>query len=348
MSEWDRFDEPADRLHSFASGFHATFHVYTGVECGLFRALVEPKTAETLAETLSLHGPYVRRFCEAGLRWGLLDVAPADGPGGTDAPRFRLREEFVPYLAEPEGPQYMGELFRFLGQHLSADYTGYPAAFDAGGQRPVAERGDRFSEVIEGTTRGLQEIFVDGLLPDLEAFEATLSHGGRLLDVGCGSGYLAARLCQRFPDVEVVGIDLDADAIERARDRAAERGVADRTTFQVQDAREVAERVDAAVLFLSLHEITSAARAEMFDSFRETISEDGVIAVFDDVYPADYEEFDRQPFAAGVETQWSELTWETDVPTRREQRSLLSLAGFEERFRTTLVDRFDVFEGVKR
>lgn len=373
MSEWDRFDEPAARLNGFVSGFHATFYVYTGVECGLFRALTVPRSPAELASSLSLHRPYVRRFCEAGLRWGLLAVeggvddttnrdavdgdaevdavdgdAEQDAAGGGDAPRFRLREGFAPALADPEDARYVGDLFQFLGEHLTEDYVDYPAAFESGERRPLAGRGSEYAEVIEGTTRGLQVIFVAKLLSDLEAFEARLERGGRLLDVGCGAGSLACRLCQRYPDVEVVGVDLDRNAIERARDRAAREGLSERTTFLVQDARTVDGRFDAAVLFLTLHEIDRAARAELFDNLGEAFGEGGVVAVFDDVYPETPDEFDRSPYADGVETQWSELLWGTAVATRGEQRDLLSRAGCEERSRMTFAEQFEVYEGVKQ
>jgi SAM-dependent methyltransferase len=359
MSDWRRFAEPTERLHAFASGFHATCYVYTGVECGLFPALVEPRSPATLASRLGLHEPYVRRFCEAGLRWGLLAVEGPESPdaasagaasagAASDAPRFRLREGFVEPLAEPDETRYVGDLFRFLGRYAREDYAGYPDAFETGERRRVADRGPAFADVIEGTTRGLQDVFLGTVLSDLPAFESRLERGGRLLDVGCGSGSLACRLCERFPEITVVGVDLDADAVERARERAADRGLSDRTTFRVEDAGEVEERIDAAVCFLSLHEIDPVARAGLFDSLGDGLGEDGVVAVFDDVYPDAYDAFDRQPGATGVETQWSELLRGADVPTRREQRRLLALAGCEERTRRPVAERFEAYEGVTR
>jgi len=41
----------------------------------------------------------------------------------------------------------------------------------------------------------------------------------RVLDVGCGDGFLAARLARRIP--EVVALDIDAPVLERARTRFA-------------------------------------------------------------------------------------------------------------------------------
>ncbi|OBG23814.1 bifunctional 2-polyprenyl-6-hydroxyphenol methylase/3-demethylubiquinol 3-O-methyltransferase UbiG [Mycobacterium sp. 852002-51057_SCH5723018] len=43
------------------------------------------------------------------------------------------------------------------------------------------------------------------------------SGAGRALDVGCGDGFLAARLTQRVPDV--TALDLDASVLQRAQER---------------------------------------------------------------------------------------------------------------------------------
>ena len=60
---------------------------------------------------------------------------------------------------------------------------------------------------------------------------------GRLLDCGCGTGEHA--LLAASHGAEVTGIDMSAHAIERARDKAAERGLDVR--FEVADALRLAD-----------------------------------------------------------------------------------------------------------
>jgi cyclopropane fatty-acyl-phospholipid synthase-like methyltransferase len=62
--------------------------------------------------------------------------------------------------------------------------------------------------------------------------------GGRLLDCGCGTGEHAL-LAAASDGAEVTGIDMSAHAIEQARDKAAERGLAAR--FEVADALRLAD-----------------------------------------------------------------------------------------------------------
>jgi SAM-dependent methyltransferase len=85
---------------------------------------------------------------------------------------------------------------------------------------------------------------------------------GRVLDAGCGTGehaLLAARL-----GAEAVGVDVSAKAIERARAKAAARGI--RVRFEVADARSL---TDLGLTF-------------------DTIIDSGLFHVFDDVSRARY------------------------------------------------------------
>lgn len=49
---------------------------------------------------------------------------------------------------------------------------------------------------------------------------ARLRSGNRALDIGCGTGTFAVLLKQRYPDVEMIGLDPDAKALARARGKA--------------------------------------------------------------------------------------------------------------------------------
>ena len=58
--------------------------------------------------------------------------------------------------------------------------------------------------------------------------------GGAVLDVGCGTGEITARLAARFPRASFVGIDLEEPHLDRARTRCAAFG--SRVRFQTGDA----------------------------------------------------------------------------------------------------------------
>ena len=60
---------------------------------------------------------------------------------------------------------------------------------------------------------------------------------GAVLDVGCGTGEITARLAAKYPEATFVGIDLEEPHLERARARCAELG--SRVRFQVGDALDL-------------------------------------------------------------------------------------------------------------
>ena len=62
--------------------------------------------------------------------------------------------------------------------------------------------------------------------------------GGRLLDVGCGWGSMVIHAATHY-DVSAVGITISEAQAERARQRVAEAGVADRVEIRIQDYRDV-------------------------------------------------------------------------------------------------------------
>ena len=73
----------------------------------------------------------------------------------------------------------------------------------------------------------------------LAALDQIGLRGRTVLDVGCGSGDLALAALARGAD-RATGFDLGAGAIDTARSLAAERGLAERASFEVGDGATIA------------------------------------------------------------------------------------------------------------
>lgn len=70
-----------------------------------------------------------------------------------------------------------------------------------------------FDRLLIKVAAPLHDVVLDRLVPMIEPEM-------RILDVGCGGGQFALRLAERFPEVEIVGVDLSPGQVARARRRA--------------------------------------------------------------------------------------------------------------------------------
>jgi ubiquinone/menaquinone biosynthesis C-methylase UbiE len=102
-------------------------------------------------------------------------------------------------------------------------------------ERDVAAFDNRSQRYEQGWLGRLHRDIVDTTLELALALDQTPS---RLLDIGCGSGYLLRQTAARLPDaIEIVGIDPAAGMIEVARAATSdkrvrfERGVAEKLQF---------------------------------------------------------------------------------------------------------------------
>ena len=100
------------------------------------------------------------------------------------------------------------------------------------------------------------EIFIPAVLDHLQS-KVDVGHPGRIVDIGCGPGAGTLELAKRFPNAELVGLDIGEAALEIAATRAAAEGVADRVRFIRadfdHDMTHFLEPVDLVFASMSLH-----------------------------------------------------------------------------------------------
>ncbi|MXM66730.1 methyltransferase domain-containing protein [Streptomyces sp. HUCO-GS316] len=94
---------------------------------------------------------------------------------------------------------------------------------------------------------------------ELVCRKLALTHGQRLLDVGCGWGSMAIHAAREH-GVSVVGITLSQEQAAYARKRVADEGLTDRVEIRVQDYRDVADGPYDAISSIGMAEHVGSKR----------------------------------------------------------------------------------------
>lgn len=322
------------RIFAWRRGFNAMHLIDLGVRLGLFRVLSEAPggmTAQEMAKTLGLHPPYVEVWCLTAYGFELLD---ADSNR-----RFRLAPFLESILANPTHPRYLGGYVRLGTEFATEDFRRCLEAFRTGSTVPFQGRGETFARVVAETTGGLQAVIARKILPSLAGLGARLAEGGRILDVGCGTGNLLIHVAKAFPKSRCVGVDIDPTGLELARAAVREAGVADRVEIREGEVGDVTPpgTFDVTVMVEVLHEVAPALRPRVLQGCARALCPGGWLVILDETYPSTLEEARKQEFRFPLQTGFEELIWGNTIPTRGEQERLLREAGFAGNINRTLI-----------
>ncbi len=114
------------------------------------------------------------------------------------------------------------------------------------------------------------------------AEDAAMAPGQCALEVGCGTGSLVLRLKRLNPRVDVVGLDPDARALDRARRKAARAGLSMQFDEGFADRLPYADAsFDRVFSSLMLHHLALADKAQMLREVRRVLKPGGCLELLD-------------------------------------------------------------------
>lgn len=251
----DPLDQYARHLFGTLDGAVTAVMVHLGDRLGLYRAMAEtsvegPMTSVALAAATGLQERWLREWLHNQAAAGLIEWSAngsTDSSGG-EWPRFWLSPAAVAFTANPAHPAFGMGHFHHLPRELAlvnrlpeAFATGLGFDYDAGG-----------AEGAEGMERAFEPWFgaflVPSVLPLLDGVVEKLHTGALAADVGCGAGSAVLLLARSFPASTFIGYDISAHALARARQRAAEEGVAN---VDFVDPRQEPLPADGSLAFVS-------------------------------------------------------------------------------------------------
>ena len=104
----------------------------------------------------------------------------------------------------------------------------------------------------------------------------------RILDLGCGTGEMALAIARASPAVKLIGVDGDADVLERAAAKARTEGVELELHEALADRVPLPDaNVDCVVSTLMFHHLVPSAKRAALAEARRVLHPDGRLLVCD-------------------------------------------------------------------
>jgi 2-polyprenyl-3-methyl-5-hydroxy-6-metoxy-1,4-benzoquinol methylase len=242
--------------------------VLLGDHLGLYKAMRdgEKMSAADVARRAGVHERYVREWLSAQAAAGYVEYDEGED-------RFYLNPEQATVFADEDSPAAMSGAFEVFSS-LWLDEPKVADAFRTGKGLPWH---DHSACLFSGTERffrpGYKANLVSAWLPALEGMVGKLERGARVADVGCGHGASTIVMARAFPNSRFTGFDSHPVSIDRARQAAADAGVAANTSFEVAQAKSYRGTYDLVAFFDCLHDMGDPVGASAH--VRETLAPDG-------------------------------------------------------------------------
>ena len=208
-----------ERLVGLMVGAHVSIMILVGLRLGLYQALktTGPATSDELAESHRIPRTVATR------------VAARDRPrlawsDYRDDYRFELSPAATLLLADEGHVLFLGPSFYSLPLNMIGAQR-LPEAFRTGLGLTWDDGGPEMANAYEQTLRNwYHQELVSTALPMLDGVVDKLRAGGRVADVGCGTGIALIEMAGAFPPSEFHGYEISEYALLRAEANRNEAG----------------------------------------------------------------------------------------------------------------------------
>ncbi len=292
ISDPDRRASLALQVWGYKQGEVVSLMIYLGDQLGMYRAMAGqgPIRAAGLAARTGLHERWLLEWLRGQAAAGLVDT--------TDGEVFELSPEAAEILADEEESLWFAA-GAFQGGMAPPDVVDRLAdAFRTG-------RGLTYDDLGPSAAHGVERMLapwtrlalVPRILPALDGVWARLTKGGRVADVGCGSGVALLTMAAAFPNSRFDGFDPSHHAMARARARLAETGLTN-VELHVAGAVELPNEptYDLMVTLDCIHDMPHPAEA--IAAIRRAMAADGTWLIKDIRAGATWRDNQRNPVLA--------------------------------------------------
>jgi SAM-dependent methyltransferase len=208
----------AERVQGIVNGGALTLLLSIGHRAGLFDVMrrLGDATSGEIAREAGLEDDRVREWLCALAAGGIVELEPAGGA-------FRLPAEHAACLSREAPRSNLAQVAQWIPLLAQAEDEVLLAFARGGG----TASGARLREAMaDESDRASAAALVNAIVPRVPGLRARLEVGIDALGADCGAGRALCLLAESFPNSRFLGCDEAGDEIERARNGARARSVA--------------------------------------------------------------------------------------------------------------------------
>ena len=255
------------RLWRYSVGFYGVWIAHLGRQMRLFDHLdVKPMSIEELISSTKLYPAAVKAWCSAAQAYRL--VVAKNG-------KLQMKKQVKRILVDKTSSDYLGGQFSYLALR-SLDYSAFEELFRAGRTKKTIST----LNAVQQATDWDHYAFLAAARRHKKLHQL-LSTGCTLLDVGCGTGSMLAKIHEEYPKSNLVGIDTSAKAVAMARVIAHGKPI---TIIKASsESMEFANEFDIVFLGESLY--TMKEKEKVLSNCWRALKNYGTIAIMEGLLP---------------------------------------------------------------
>ncbi|MGD0282507.1 MAG: DUF2284 domain-containing protein [Dissulfurispiraceae bacterium] len=263
-------------LEDLATGYWYSEVLFTAVETGIFTLIgTGGKTAGEIASALNCKPVGMTRFLNALCSLGLLHK--------NDVLYFNTAISGKHLVAGK--PEYQGESILWR-KELVKYWAGLDKCLKAGGKDVCAIEEEDLAGRSARTGRYISamECIARTKVREMLPFFARMREAGEMLDVGAGSGAIAAGFLDYIPSMKATVMDLP-EVLEHTRGFMQKRGLSERVTFLPANILEPwpgdKGRFDIVMLSNVLHAYSDGELPHILSNAASSLKTDGLLVIHD-------------------------------------------------------------------